>query len=112
MDRGKSNNEDPPTLQSGYIQKVLKRFNMENVKPTSTPLPTSIQLSDKDSPSTEKERKIIGKIPYTSVVGSIIFAMVVTRPNLAYVIGVIGMYMSNPELKHREAIKHILRYMS
>ena len=37
--------------QSDYIQKVLKRFNMDNVKPSPNPLPMTIRLSDRDSPS-------------------------------------------------------------
>ena len=84
---------------------------MENVKPTSTPLPTTIRLSDRDSPSTEEERKLNGKIPYASAVGSIMYAMVATRPDLAYVVGVVSRYMSNPGRKHWEAVKHILRYL-
>ena len=59
---------------------------MENAKPTPTPLPMSIRLSDKDSPSTDKERELNGKIPYASVVGSIMYAMVATRPNVTYVV--------------------------
>ena len=87
-DRVRLVNEDSLT-QSDYIHKVMKRFNMENAKPTSTPLPTTIRLSDRDSPSTEEERKLNGKIPYASAVGSIMYAMVATRPNLAYVVGML-----------------------
>ena len=97
--------------KSNYIQKVLKRFNMDNAKPTSTLLPTTIRLSDRDSPSTEEERKLNGKIPYASAVGSIMYAMVATRPDLAYSIGIVSWYMSNPGRKHWEAVKHILRYL-
>ena len=78
-------NQTAKTLRlspSNYIQKVLKCFNMENTKPTSTPLPTSIRLSDKDSPSIDEEGKLIGKIPYTSAIGNIMYAMVVTDPTL------------------------------
>ena len=53
--------------QSDYIHKVLKRFNMDNAKPISTPLLTTNQLSDRDSPSIEEERKLNGKTPYASV---------------------------------------------
>ena len=97
--------------QSNYIHKVLKPFNMDNTKPTSTPLLMTIRLSDRDSPSTEEERKLNGKIPYASAIGSIMYAMVATRPDLAYVVGVVSRYMSNPGRKHWEAIKHILRYL-
>ena len=86
-------------------------FNMENAKLAPTPLLTSIRLSDRDSPSTDKERELNGKMPYASAVGSIMYAMVATQPNLAYVVGVVSRYMSNPGKKHWEAIKHILRYL-
>ena len=95
--------------QSDYIQKVLKHFNMENSKPTSTPLPRIIQLSDKDSPSIEEERKLNGKIPYTLAVGSIMYSMVATRPKFAHVVAIISRYMSNPGRTYWEAVKHILR---
>ena len=61
--------------QSDYIHKVLKRFNMDNAKPSSTPRPTTIRLSDRDSPSTEEEWKLNGKIPYASTIQSIMYAM-------------------------------------
>ena len=75
---------------------------MENAKPTLTLLPTSIILLDRDSPSIdqererERERELNGKILYVSVEGSIMYTMVATRPNLAYVVGVVSQYMSNP----------------
>ena len=86
--------------QSDYIRKVLKHFNMENAKPAPTPLPTSIKLSNEDSPAMDKERELNGKIPYASTVGSIMYAMVATRLDLAYVVGVVSRYMSNSGKKH------------
>ena len=57
---------------------------MENAKPALTPFPTSTGLTDNDSPLTNEERKLNDKIPYASVVGSIMYAMVATRPDLVY----------------------------
>ena len=48
---------------------------------------------DRDSLSIEEERKLNGKIPHTLVVGSIMYAIVAIRPNLAFAIGVINRYM-------------------
>ena len=90
MDRGKSNNEDLPTLQSGYIQKVLKRFNMENVKSAPTLLLTTTRLLHKDSPSTEDERNLTSRIPYALVVRSLMYTIVVSQPDLAHIVGVVG----------------------
>ena len=73
--------------QTNYIRKVLRQFNMDESKLTLTPLPTSIRLSDKGSPSIEVETEQIKKIPYASAIGSLLFAMVATWPDLAYVIG-------------------------
>ena len=50
-------------------------------------------------------------IPYASVVGSIIYAQVCTRPDLCFVTGVLGRYQSNPGPDHWKAAKKVLRYM-
>ena len=64
-----------------------------------------------ETPSMESERELNGKIPYVSVVGNIMYAMVATRCDLAHVVGVGSRYMSNPRRKHWDAVKHILRYL-
>ncbi|MCO5604023.1 hypothetical protein L7F22_058180 [Adiantum nelumboides] len=52
------------------------------------------------------------KIPYSSVVGNLMYAMIVaTCPEIAFVVGVVSRYMSNPDKKHWEALKSILRYL-
>ena len=84
---------------------------MENAKLAPTQLPTSTRLTDKDSPLTDKERALNENIPYALAVGSIMYVMVVTWPNLAYAIRVVNGYMSNQGWKHWEAIKHIVRYL-
>jgi hypothetical protein len=60
--------------QEKYIEKVLDKFNMKDAKPVRTPL--GVELC----PCDEKEKEKIGKIPYASVVGSLMYAMVCTRP--------------------------------
>ncbi|XP_068475219.1 secreted RxLR effector protein 161-like [Phaseolus vulgaris] len=50
-------------------------------------------------------------IPYASVVGSIMYAQVCTRPDIAYIAGMLGRYQSNPSLDHWKAAKKVLRYL-
>ncbi|XP_074266373.1 secreted RxLR effector protein 161-like [Silene latifolia] len=50
-------------------------------------------------------------IPYASAVGSIIYAQVCTRPDIAYAVGVLRRYQSNPGLDHWKAAKKVLRYL-
>ena len=51
------------------------------------------------------------KIPYASAVGSLMYAMIATRPDIAFAVGVVSRYMSNLGKKHWEAVKGILRYL-
>ena len=95
--------------QSGYIDKVLKRFNMEGGKALSTPLPSYVKLSLNDSPKSDAEK---AKVPYSSAVGSLMYAMICTRSDIAYAVGVVSRYMSNPSKKHWEAAKSIMRYLN
>ena len=86
--------------KTDYIQKVLKWFHMDKFKPAPTPLPTSIWLTIRESPSIGSVKKEeMRKIPYASVVGSLMYVMVATRPNLVYV-GATSRYMSNLGKKH------------
>ena len=51
------------------------------------------------------------KIPYASAMGSLMYAMVCTRPDIAYVVGVVSRFLSNPSKEHWVAVKWILRYL-
>ena len=51
------------------------------------------------------------KVPYASAVGSLMYAMVCTRPDIAFVVGAVSRYMSNPGREHWASVKWILRYL-
>jgi hypothetical protein len=53
----------------------------------------------------------MSRVPYSSVVGSLMYAMVCTRPDIAHAVGVVSRYMNNPGKEHWEAVKWILRYL-
>ncbi|KAG8493315.1 hypothetical protein CXB51_010698 [Gossypium anomalum] len=97
--------------QERYIEKVLQRFSMDKAKAVNTPFAIHFRVSVKHSPSTEKEKEEMQKIPYSSAVGSLIYAMVCTRPDLAYVIGTVSQFLSNPGREHWNAVKWIMRYL-
>ena len=50
-------------------------------------------------------------IPYPSVVGSLMFAQTCTRPNISFVVGMLGRYQSNPGIEHWKAAKKVIRYL-
>ncbi|GKB26309.1 retrovirus-related pol polyprotein from transposon TNT 1-94, partial [Tanacetum coccineum] len=97
--------------QKSYVKKILQRFSMQDYKPISTPFPTDVKLSSKMSPSSEKERMEMSRVPYASVVGSLMFVIICTRPDIAHAVGVVSWYMAEPGREHWEAVKRILRYV-
>ena len=64
--------------QSGYIHKVLNRFNMQDSKRGFLPMSHGIELSKSQCPTTKDERERMDKIPYASTIGSIMYAMLST----------------------------------
>jgi len=75
--------------QTKSVKKVLSTFSMDNVKPISTPLGNHFKLSKDQSPKTELECGYIDTIPYASAIGSLMYAMVCTRPDIAHAVGVV-----------------------
>ena len=53
----------------------------------------------------------MSKVPYTSAIGSLMFAMMCIRPDIAHVVEVVSRFMSRPGKQHWEAVKWILRYL-
>ena len=97
--------------QSSYLQKVLDRFGMNDAKSVNTPLAHHFKLSLDQCPSSAEEEKYMEKVPYASAVGSLMYSMVCTRPDLAYSVSMVSRYMANPGKEHWSALKWILRYV-
>ena len=97
--------------QSSYIDKVLKKFAMQNSKKEGQPSKTGITLSLDDCPKTSEEKVYIDKVPYALVVGSLMYAMLCTRPDICYDVGIVSRYQSKPGPNHWVAVKHILKYL-
>ncbi|MBE2321339.1 hypothetical protein DVA67_035820, partial [Solirubrobacter sp. CPCC 204708] len=76
--------------QADYISRVLKRFNMNDAKVVSTPLASHFRLSKDQSPQTEEERNFMAKVPYASAIGSLMYAMVCTRPDIGQAVGAVS----------------------
>ncbi|KAK8597134.1 hypothetical protein V6N12_065610 [Hibiscus sabdariffa] len=97
--------------QSTYIDKVLKRFSMEASKKGFLPMTHGISLSKEMYPSTSQERERMSQFPYASAIGSIMYAMICTRPDLSYALSMTSRYQANPGEGHWVAVKNILKYL-
>ncbi|XP_065638232.1 secreted RxLR effector protein 161-like [Quercus suber] len=97
--------------QVGYVDKVLEWFSMQNSKKGLLPFRHRVLLSDDQRPKTQEEVNMMRQVPYASAVGSLMYAMLCTRPDICYLVGMVSRYQSNPGPKHWQAVKHILKYL-
>ncbi|RDX67832.1 hypothetical protein CR513_53246, partial [Mucuna pruriens] len=77
----------------------------------STPLAAHFKLSSGHSPSNEVEKTNMSIVPYASTVGSLMYAMVCIRPDIAHAVGIASRFLSNLGREHWNAVKWILRYL-
>ena len=76
--------------QVGYIDKVLERFSMQNSKKSLLPFRHGVSLSDDQRPKTHEEEDIMRQVPYAFAMGSLMYAMLCTRPNICYSVGMVS----------------------
>ena len=92
--------------QKEYLKRVLNRFGMnEKTKLVSTPLAPHFKLSADMSPKDEDEQDYMLRISYANAVGSLMYAMVCTRPDISQAVGVVSRYMHDPGKEHWQAVK-------
>ncbi|KAK1683651.1 hypothetical protein QYE76_044499, partial [Lolium multiflorum] len=97
--------------QSTYLDKILKKFRMDESKKGFLPMLPGKVLSKTQGPATADERERMSKIPYASAVGSIMYAMLCTRPDIAHAVSLTSRYQSDPGMEHWTAVKNILKYL-
>ncbi|PHU19279.1 hypothetical protein BC332_10430 [Capsicum chinense] len=76
-----------------------------------TPIARGKNLSLEVYPKTEKEKEDMSRVLYSSTVGSLMYTVMCTRPDICYVIGLVSRYKSNPGRDHWKAEKKIFRYL-
>ena len=72
---------------------------MQHSKPIDTPITKGEGFSRRMCPKTPQEEEYMKKVPYTSAVGSLMYAMMCTRPDICFVVGIVSQYQSNPGLE-------------
>ena len=93
------------------MTKDLQRFNMDKAKPVRSTRPMNYRLNSSQCFKSRKDKVDMEKVSYALVVGSLMYAMVCTRPDIAFVVGLVNRYTSNLGKKYWVAVKWILRYL-
>lgn len=97
--------------QRKYLEEVLKHFNIEDCKPIGTPLDVNsklLKLLDKEY--AHIQAKMEG-IPCKAAVGSLIYAIIGTLADLAFLVSMVSRFMAKAGPSHCMAVKRILRYL-
>ncbi|KAL6530068.1 hypothetical protein OROMI_028713 [Orobanche minor] len=99
--------------QSAYVQKMLRRFNMDKAHPVSTPM-IGRSLDIKKDPFRPKEddKELLGaEIPYLSAIGALLYLAQCTRPNIAFSVNLLARFSSALTQRHWNGIKNVSRYL-
>lgn len=91
--------------QTKYIEDILKKYGIENCRPLSTPIDVNSKLTKDMCPEIQEDIDEMKDIPYQSAVGSLMYLMLGTRPDLAYPVKVVSQFNSNPGKQHWQAVK-------
>ena len=86
-------NEGHMLNQSHYIEKILKRFNMFDKSPAFTPMDPCEKL-------VPYKEEVISQFEYSKIIGSLIYAMICTRPDIAFVVGQLSRFTEKPGPSH------------
>lgn len=91
--------------QRKYLLQVMEKFNMANCNVISTPM----DVNTKYSKAMESDTN--ASFPYREVIGSLLFAAQVTRPDINFSVNLLSRYLDNPKTPHWNAAKRIIRYL-
>jgi hypothetical protein len=97
--------------QGAYTKTILARFNLENASTVAMPMDPGQRLSKTQSPSTQEEIEDMADVPYRELVGSLMYAAVATRPDIAHAITALSQFLENPGRAHWQAVQRVLKYL-
>jgi Reverse transcriptase (RNA-dependent DNA polymerase) len=97
--------------QGQYARRVLERYNMANCEGKSLPMPVGLKLTSSSNPTTEVDKNRMKNVPYRQAVGSIMYLMLCTRPDLAAAVQLASRFGSDPGPSHWSFVKNVLQYI-
>ncbi|PKA54637.1 Retrovirus-related Pol polyprotein from transposon TNT 1-94 [Apostasia shenzhenica] len=90
--------------QSYYINKLLTKYNYIGIKEATTPYHSSMKLA-------KNEGKVVAQLEYTSAIGSLMYVLHCTRPDIAFIICKLARFTNKPSMDHWKAIDRVLNYL-
>jgi hypothetical protein len=98
--------------QTTYIESILERYALTSARAYAMPMVPRVLYSRDQSPSTPQEADRMRNVPYREAIGSLMYASLMTRPDITFGVVTLLQFLDNPGDAHWEAVKHILCYLS
>jgi hypothetical protein len=89
---------------------MLDKYGLSNANSVSTPMDPGSKLSTSMAPQSEDDVAFMKSVPYINAVGSLMYLAITSRPDIAYSVGVLARFNSNPGPLHWKAVEHLLCY--
>ena len=97
--------------QHAYVDSIVTRFNFDDLKPSSIAMDPAAPLLKSQSPTTLADIAKMANVPYREAVGSLMYAAMGTRPDIAFATSTVAQFLENPGRDYWEAVKRIFRYL-
>ena len=97
--------------QQSYMNKIVDRFGMSESKPMLTPMEEPKSAEDKLEWISDDDQDAVD-VPYREAIGSLMYLMIGSRPDIAFAVGKLSRFCESPKWKHWLAVKRVLRYVN
>jgi Reverse transcriptase (RNA-dependent DNA polymerase)/Pol polyprotein, beta-barrel domain len=97
--------------QTAYIEEITKRLKLLHAHPVYTPLDSHVTLSQDMCPQTVKEKEKTKGVPYRTAIGSVMYAALCTRPDVAFAVSHLSQFNANPGQAHWTQAQQVIKYL-
>ncbi|KAM1275151.1 hypothetical protein ACFX2H_024819 [Malus domestica] len=99
--------------QSNYTQKVLRHFNEDKAKSSSTPMVVQTLDTKRDPfrPKEDEEEILEPEVLYLSAIEALLCLAQCTRPDISFAMNLLARYNNAPTCRHWNGVKDIFRYL-
>lgn len=94
--------------QENYIEKMLKRFKLENVNPVNTPMEPGMLT---DGQNLKNDKPLDPDNNYREMIGSLLYCSIISRPDISFAVNYLSRFNANPMISHMKCVKRIFQYL-
>ena len=97
--------------QQSYIERMVEKFRLTNLKPVAAPREPDTHFSQNQSPLTLSQQFQMQDIPYAQAISSVLWPVVISRPDAAFAVGILSQFVQNLGQAHWEGVKRLITYL-